>query len=459
MPGQLLTFAGVSRNCMRQIIFSLLCIFTLASCATAHLTARRFSRTIQREVTNSAVFQKVFTGFVLVDPVSGKTLADVNGEHYFTPASNTKILTLYTCLKVLGDSMPGIVWSQNERSVTLVPVGDPTFLHPLFQTWQPVMADLLHVPPDQAIIVDTGNYSIQPLGPGWAWDDVDSDYSAERTGFPMYGNTKRLFAAGSDSLDIEPGYWKSRLLRSDRGSADNPMPVRQFRDNTVAYDSALPLDSAFETWLPVRESAAYLHHLLEDTLHREVSWGTGQDRIGTIRYSCPVDTVYRRMMHQSDNFIAEQLLLAASGVRTNFSRLNQDSVIRWMLDSVWNDLPQRPRWVDGSGLSRYNLVSPRDLSVVLKKLWDEQPRERLFSLFPAGGISGTIADLYPGKNGKPYVFAKTGSMSGVYCLSGFVQTGSGKVLIFSFMHNNFIGSNKPLKSEMQRILEFIRDNY
>ena len=443
---------------MRRLSFFLLLAIALSSCTATRLPGHRFSGAIQREVANSAVFGKAFTGFVLMDPASGKVLADVNGDHYFTPASNTKILTLYTCLRVLGDSMPGMIWSRDERSVTLAPVGDPTFLHPLFQAWQPVMADLLHVPQDQAIIVDTGNYNILPLGPGWAWDDADSDYSAERTGFPMYGNTKWLFAAGPDSLDIEPGYWKQYLQRSDRVSGDTTLRVRQSGDNTVVYTSGAPVDTAFEAWLPVRESAAYLRLLLEDTLHRKLTWGTVRDSFGMVRYSCPVDTVYRRMMHQSDNFIAEQLLLVASGVRTGFSQLNQDAVIRWMLDSVWNDLPQRPRWVDGSGLSRYNLVSPRDLSVVLKRLWDEQPHERLFSLFPAGGVSGTIAGLYPGKNGKPYVFAKTGSMSGVYCLSGFLRTERGKILIFSFMNNNFTGSNKPLKAEIQRILEFIRDN-
>nr|MBP6826456.1 D-alanyl-D-alanine carboxypeptidase [Saprospiraceae bacterium] len=131
----------------------------------------------------------------------------------------------------------------------------------------------------------------------------------------------------------------------------------------------------------------------------------------------------------------------------------------WMLDSVLADLPQRPRWVDGSGLSRYNLASPRDFSTILLKLWNEQPRERLFSLFPAGGMNGTVADWYKGKDGKPYVFAKSGSMSGVQCLSGYVLTKKGKVLVFSFMNNNFVGSGKPWKLEMQRVLQYIHDRY
>jgi len=148
--------------------------------------------------------------------------------------------------------------------------------------------------------------------------------------------------------------------------------------------------------------------------------------------------------------VAEQLLLLCAGVK--YDTLQQEKIIPWVKDSLFGALPNPPRWVDGSGLSRYNLITPRYLSGVLQQLYREQPRERLFSLFPAGGISGTLTDWYRGPDGKPFVFAKSGSMSGVQCLSGYLVAKSGKVLIFSFMHNNFVGSGKPWKTEMQRVL-------
>jgi len=114
---------------------------------------------------------------------------------------------------------------------------------------------------------------------------------------------------------------------------------------------------------------------------------------------------------------------------------------------------------DGSGLSRYNLVTPRYLSGVLGARWQQQPHERLFDLFPAGGRDGTLSEWYTGPDGKPYVYAKSGSMTGVQCLSGYVVGKSGKVLIFSFMHNNFTGNGKPWTEAMQRILEQMRDQF
>ena len=433
--------------------FFIAIVVLLSSCSVG--------KSLQKEVKDSIVFDQAFTGFTLLDPESGKTLADVNGDHFFTPASNTKIFTLYTCLKVLGDSIPGVIWVKDKSFAGFIPIGDPTFLHPKFQAWQQIFNDLKS---SSFIHVDNWHEDdVSPLGPGWAWDDADAGYSAERSSFPIYGNVKRIFAVAPDSIDVEPQFWKPKLEKMEGLQYNQEIPVCQFEDNMILYGSYPPFKTGYEQWLPVRNSVKYWVDLLEDTLRRKIIHGGEYERIGglvlPVRYSCPVDTVYRRMMHQSDNFIAEQLLLVVSGKLSGYYILNQDSVIRWMLNSDFADLPQRPRWVDGSGLSRYNLASPRDFSTILLKLWKEQPRERIFSLFPAGGMNGTVADWYKGKDGKPYVFAKSGSMSGVQCLSGYVLTKKGKVLIFSYMNNNFVGSGKPWKLEMERMLQYIHDRY
>ena len=79
-------------------------------------------------------------------------------------------------------------------------------------------------------------------------------------------------------------------------------------------------------------------------------------------------------------------------------------------------------------------------------------------MLPAGGERGTIKSWYGGKE-EPYVFAKTGTLSNKHCLSGYLKTKSGDVLIFSFMNNNYVGSSTPVKEEMQKVLEWIWENY
>ncbi len=438
---------------MRYLPFLLLALL-LTACATSRLYQRHSARQVQRHVEQSPVFAKSLSGFVLLDPATGKRLCDVRSDKYFIPASNTKILTLYTVLHMLGDSVPGLEYQQTDaQSITIRPTGDPTFLHPLFRDWQQPFEFVQNNP---AVLVEyrLPESQITPLGKGWAWDDAPYGYSAERTVFPLYGNVRRVFALGPDSLGVEPAYWEPFVASTPEWKDEN---FNITPDNHLQYGPQLRVKPDFEREIPVFAASKTINALLADTLHKTVIGAVSRPDPTTWRmlYSAPIDTVLRRMMYQSDNFIAEQMLLVCAGVR--FHTLTQDSVLRWMQDSLFKTLPQPVKWVDGSGLSRYNLNTPQNNAEILRRLWFEQPQPRLLSLFPAGGVAGTLKDWYVGPDGQPFVWAKTGSMSGVLCLSGYVRTKRGKMLVFSFMHNNFIGSNKAWRTEMQRILREIWD--
>lgn len=465
-----------------RLLFQLLLVSILfPSCAVFKNRETRSAQEIKREVAHSPVFSKAFTGFTLLDPATGKTLADFNGDHYFTPASNAKILTLATCLEVLGDSVPGLRTTNfKDRSDTinyLRPTGDPTFLHPAFKNWQPVFQFLENCYGPS--IIDLDVFQDTRFGHGWAWDDYNEDYSAERSAMPIFGNlmtVKKINGRWHHFPFDHFDKWGWNLI--EHGTIkDLPrtgLPLRPEESGIVYIPPNETLPEGFTKDIPIRGPSFLLTmgHLLKDTLqnpnfsiHQSYTKEMEQEEKKLLRnnlnwrtiYSAPLDTVLRRMMYQSDNFIAEQMLLLCAGVKFEF--MQQDTMIQWMLDSALSTLPQKPRWVDGSGLSRYNLITPQSIAQVLLKLWKEQSREQIFSLFPAGGVNGTISDWYAGKNDKPYVFAKTGSMGGVHCLSGYVVCRSGKTLIFSFMHNNFVGSSRAWKLEMQRILEMLRDRF
>jgi D-alanyl-D-alanine carboxypeptidase/D-alanyl-D-alanine-endopeptidase (penicillin-binding protein 4) len=173
-------------------------------------------------------------------------------------------------------------------------------------------------------------------------------------------------------------------------------------------------------------------------------------------YSVPTDTVLKRMMYVSDNFLAEQLLIVSSSIRSG--KLSSYWMRQNVLNKQLHDLKQKPRWVDGSGLSRYNLFTPISLVQILTKLYDEIPEERLFNIFPAGGESGTLKRWYRG-NQKPYIYAKSGTLSNNYSLSGYLITRKGEILIFSFMNNHYRKNTTEIKKQMQSIFEYLRDNY
>jgi D-alanyl-D-alanine carboxypeptidase/D-alanyl-D-alanine-endopeptidase (penicillin-binding protein 4) len=187
---------------------------------------------------------------------------------------------------------------------------------------------------------------------------------------------------------------------------------------------------------------------------------------GSITYSKPTqtqtwnsisaDTLYKRMLLPSDNFIAEQILLniaASKGME-----MNTAVVIDYVKKNFLSDLPDKAVWVDGSGLSRQNLFTPRSIVRLCEKIYDEiGDQDRLFDLLPQGGKTGTLKNLFKGD--KPYVFAKTGSLSNNNNLSGYLITASGKKLIFSFMNNNFTRPTSEIRSEMEKVINEIHKKY
>ena len=410
-----------------------------------HLTAR-----IAAAMESSAVFAQSFTGFNLQDAESGAVLYSTNADHYFTPASNIKILTLAACLSVLGDSLKGLEYSTQGRHIWFRGTGDPTFLHAQFKAWQPAYTFLKNRPDSMLL-----HYAERPLagkrfGDGWCWDDYGYAYQTERSTMPVYGNCFQVnYDPISQSNKTTPAYF----------NAFNDEAVDTRRDEFGNNWYISPAKRPEQEQIPFRTSTALLTNLLSDTLRKTVQAGpeTIQPTNWQTIYSCPADTVYKWMMHKSDNHSAEQLLIMAALQQAGVA--HQDSMIQRAVADIFPATTTPPRWEDGSGLSRYNLATPRYFCQVLQQLYRNTNRQRLFGFFPAGGVQGTIQNWLGSPSGEPYIFAKTGSMGGVLCLSGYLVTKSGKTLIFSFMHNNFKGTNQPWKTEMQRILQLIYEDF
>lgn len=446
----------------------------LSSCAVFQRREMRLGHKLEAKVWHSEVFKKSFSGFVLLDPENGKTLAAVNGEHYFIPASNNKILTLATCLSILGDTIPRLRYNYDASShpegvFELFATGDPTFLHPDFQVWQPPPDFLSNNIYSDLFLRRYRSVGLARWGKGWAWDDFAEGYSCEISSLPVFGNMMQVVVQDSSVQFVPdlPGLKWSNDSVSDQPSrsllsADVFLPARNLPDTTYRFPMFDPERSAVR-WI---NDSLHIRLLDLDPIdsYHHLNALTGQaPEAEFFQYAShvwavtPIDTVLRKMMIHSDNFLAEQMLLVAA--EEKFGWLNQEQVIHYMLDSVLTFLPQKPKWVDGSGLSRYNLITPQSITALLNDLWKKTEHQRLLHFFPKGGQEGTLAEYYSGKEGKAYVYAKSGSMSGVQCLSGYVECRSGKTLIFSFMHNNFVGSGKPWKLEMQKLLEWTRDHY
>lgn len=409
---------------------------------------------------SDSAIARAHVGISIYDPSANKYLYNHQPGKYFIPASNVKIFTTYVGLKYLGDSLPGIQYNETADSVHLYPTGDPTFLHRDYLR-QPVK-DFLERQ-RKPLTISSGTWRDNALGFGWSWDDYNSNYMAERSPFPVYGNLVRFVQTQQvNEVDkkeepvifTEPDInWKLNF---------NPDPTtktfsvrRQMGENSFRVTTGVEKYRAIDVPFITNGLASTLE-LLKDTIQKEFTvteeW-PDRSRLRTV-FSQSTDSFLRAMMHHSDNFFAEQTLEMASMLKLGF--MEDGRLIDTVLKTDLKDLPQRPRWVDGSGLSRYNLFTPHDFIWILNKMRNEFPFERLKNIFPTGG-QGTLANYY--KSDSSFLFAKTGTLSGQLALSGYLVTRKNRLLIFSVLINNHYASAPAIRRQVEQFLNGIAAKY
>ena len=414
-------------------IMVLVSFFLLFGCSSIH-------RAINIQLHDRS-FKNSFHGLLVVNPKTGKTLYDFNGGAYFTPASNVKIFTFYSAAKLLPKNIPTLTYTISNDTLFMEGTGDPTWLHPYFQDSTAIQ--WLKKQGNVALYLQ--NFQEDRYGPGWAWEDYDAYFSPEKSPLPLYGNVVTL--SFTDSLNVSPVFFKA-----DVSLKDSAKHREEFSNHFyIGPTSRDTLEVPFLT------SDGLTKRLLETFLGKEMALSNyfPPTEKRTL-YGVETDSIYKRMLLESDNFLAEQLLLTASSTLSD--TLNTQRTITYMLDNYLMDLEQQPRWVDGSGLSRYNLFTPKSLVQVLQKLYTEIPEERLFGVFPMWDASGTV-EKWEDPTIEPFIFAKSGSLGNNYNLSGYLRTKSGKLLIFSFMNNHFKIPSSQVRNTIYATLKGIYETY
>jgi D-alanyl-D-alanine carboxypeptidase/D-alanyl-D-alanine-endopeptidase (penicillin-binding protein 4) len=406
-------------------------------------------------------------GISIYEPATEKYWYEHDAKKYFIPASNTKLFTLYAGMKYLGDSLVGLRYEMPSTDYTaILGTGDPTFLHPDFKN-QPVF-DFIKNTVNPSYLLDGALPSFSPLGKGWAWDDYQSDYAAERSEMPIYGNVVRFYMQ-SDTIAVNPSFfynnsfqWLNTTLRNRVGTKFKI--VRPFDENS--FHALYPSSSNFSSQLVPFKTIAnttfpnqypIFIKLLEDTLHKKIGEAGSLDSKfipRNIIHSQPTDSLFKPMMHRSDNFFAEQTLLMASNEHLGY--MNDEKIIDTLLKTDLKDIPQIPKWVDGSGLSRYNLFTPQSFIYILNKMKTEFGWKRIKNILPTGG-EGTLNSYYKTESG--FIFAKTGTLSNNCALSGYLITKKNKLLIFSFLANNYQTGATPVRKAVEHFLQQLREKY
>lgn len=429
---------SIQKNSYLLFSCSLFFWLVFASCKVTHQT--QIQQPQKPALLENPIFNPAHVGIAVYDPSTNTYLHNYQAEKYFIPASNTKIFTCYAGMKYLSDSLVGLLYNEEDGEFTVQFTGDPTLLHPDYK--QHPIANFLQKNP--LVTVVKSNWKDTRWGNGWAWNDFDAGYMAERSAAPVYGNVVNFLKKGNQ-LQIVPKFFKDSLTLFGNLQSGNFSIDRNFTDNSFLLKNSNRKFS--DTEIPFITSEALSVALLEDSLKTTINYldvETVSQANWKKLYSQPTDSMLKPMMHRSDNFFAEQTLLMAS--QQKLGVMNDAAMIDTLLKTDFAEMPHKPRWVDGSGLSRYNLMTPTDFVWVLHKMKKEFSWNRITTIFPTGN-TGTLSGYYKNYAGKMY--AKTGTLSNHVALSGYLTTNSGKELIFSVLVN----SHQTAASNIRRAVE------
>jgi D-alanyl-D-alanine carboxypeptidase/D-alanyl-D-alanine-endopeptidase (penicillin-binding protein 4) len=290
-------------------------------------------------------------------------------------------------------------------------------------------------------------------GRGWSWDDYAEAYQPERNRLNIYGNVMTVenkkqtvsvwpkYFLQNQSAPKEPTTWSREKLSNQFYPLPEPLKAAHQKlpfitDNQFTLAKALIEDSLVPA-MPI---------VIQKGWHQNVS---------KIISTVPTDSLLKTMMYRSDNFFAEQVLLMTS--QQLLGRMDDAAIIDTVLKTDFASLPQTSKWVDGSGLSRFNLTTPENYIALLQKMDNEFPTERIQAIFPQGG-KGTLSTFY--KNIPGVLFAKTGTLGNQIALSGYIITKKGTKLIFSVLIANHVSpSTYPVRQAVEEYLTEIMSKY
>lgn len=425
--------------------FSILILIAgwLISCSPA----KNIERLAQKNLYHTPALKNALVGISINRGETNKLLYAHQAETYFVPASNTKLLSCYTALKFLDDSLPGILYSiQPDSTIIVKPTGDPTLLHPDFYN-QSIISFLKQFK-GVALLLDSAS-SNPTYGSGWSWNDFEEYYMAIPSALPIYGNMATV-SQSNGLTHFEPALFNDSVNNSSIKSNTGIDVHRGFMDNSFTIKPGVSKKVEI-TFYP---GAGTIQQLLQDTLHKPVQVIKKANGPFMQMRSQLLDSFLKYTMHRSDNFYAEQCLLMASQKLTG--TINTHKAIDTLQKTLFAALPQPPSWADGSGLSRYNLFTPTDFITILQWMKQDIGMPRLQSILATGG-TGTLRNFYKNLNGN--IFAKTGTLSGVVALSGYLYTRKKHLLLFSILVNNHNNSAVAVRKDVEAFLNKVWERY
>ncbi len=419
-------------------------------------------------------------GLEVRDATTGDVLYEHNAQQRLLPASNGKLLTSTAAMDVLGADRRFTTSVQTSGPVDghtltgdlyLKGTGDPTMLGPDYdQLAGQVAASGVRVVHGD-LVADDSYFDDVRLAPFWAWDDEPYYYDAQISALTVAPNTD--YDAGTVIVHVAPGpkvgdpakvtvipanhyvHLAGTATTGAAGSNDSADAVRRHGNNTIDLSGSIPADSTGDDiWATVDDPTALVASLFRDALARH-----GVHVLGATDYRATPSGA--RVLASHESMTLAQLL-------TPFLKLSNNMHAEHLIKTMGAQVSGQGSWdagtaamladvkslgvntadvrmVDGSGLSRADLISPQQITNLLIAARHQPWFATWYNALPIAGdpdrmVGGTLSNRMRNTPAADNMHAKTGSMTSVSALSGYVTDGAGDPLVFSMISNNFVQS-------------------
>jgi D-alanyl-D-alanine carboxypeptidase/D-alanyl-D-alanine-endopeptidase (penicillin-binding protein 4) len=434
-------------------------------------------------------------GIAVKSLTDGTYLFRFNEERFFIPASTMKLFTTAAALVLLG---PDFRYTTNlytdgeirdgllNGNLVIRGVGDPTLsgrfhaggADEIFTNWAEALLRLGVREIRGNIVGDGSLFGEEYLGTGWAWDDDMHCYSAEISALSINDNciavSARPGATAGDkpfiSVDDASGYVTIR----NRAVTARPEEAPGFRlsrapgSNVLTASGGMPASTDPERFFvtihnPALFAAAHLTQALKSKEIAVAGTITDQQPLsGPVSYesmkvlasytSPPLGEIIAQINKSSRNLDAELLFrtLGKSSRNDGSARASAEVVNATLMKMA---IPPGSMIVyDGSGLSRMNLVMPSALVALLEYMYRQENFSYFLASLPVAGVDGTLRERMKNSPAEGKVTAKTGSMTRVLNLSGYVRGREGGIYAFTILTNNYGGSAEAVKKLQDTLL-------
>lgn len=474
--------------CMQKKILPFLFIlltFIFQSCASFQSTVSSSQNKID-SLLNTNFFKTSQAGILFYDLTENKLLFKHNEKLLLRPASNQKILTTAAAYLFLGKDykFKTSVYHTGEIKDSIC-YGDIYIVGGLDPDFSSNNLDsLVYVIKNNGIKEIRGNLygdvsAMDSLfwGDGWMWDDDPEPYAPYLTPLNINKNSVQIVYApgeiGKEAIiEIIPKTNFIQLNNSSLTIDTGKTAIKITRDwinrnNTILVCGNITKKSNRDTTsVNVFNPTFYFLNLMKESIEQNgISFKGKVDTLTLpqqakkiFSFERSIEPVITSTNKITDNLSAE-MILRTLALNSSNKPATATKGIR-LIDSLitLSGLnPKNYRLVDGSGLSNYNLLSAELLTEILKYYYFKKPDlfSKLLSSFPISGVDGTLSNRMKESKVFKHVHGKTGTLSGVSNLSGYLESKNGHMIAFSILIQNFVGSSAQARTVQDKLCEII----